>query len=166
MVRKGDVVLVDTTLIIEAHNAGCLEAITSGFRMQTVEECVRETQDGSLSRAPDARIDETRLRSSLDAVHAVTDRERAKVVALGGPLLDEGERDLWAHALGREDAWVLSGPDRASMRFGYQANLRSRLVTLETMLRVVGHTPRTAIRDHYTDAWLEDVMTKCVLGIL
>ena len=164
--KTGDVVLVDATLLIEVHHAGCLSALAAGFRLQTVEVCVRETQDGSLSRSPEHRIDETQLRSVLDAVHAVTDGERARVAALGGPILDDGERDLWAHALGRVDAWLLSGPDRASMRFGYHADMRSRLVTLERMLRVIGHTPKTAIRDHYREAWLDDLMTKCVLGLL
>jgi hypothetical protein len=164
--QAGDIVLVDTTLIIEAHNTGCLPALVKGFRFETVEQCVIETQDGSLTRAADKRIDEAQLRSGLNAVYAVTDAQRAAVAAIGGPALDAGERDLWAHALGRTDAWILCGPDRASMRFGYKANLRDRLVTLEALLAKLGHTPKVAIRDHYKQAWLDDLMQRCVLGLL
>ena len=164
--KAGDIVLVDTTLIIEAHNTDCLAALAKSFRLETVETCIRETQDGSLSRAADQIINELKLRAELNAVHAVTDAERAAVAAIGGPILDDGERDLWAHALARKDAWILSGPDKASMRFGYRANLRSRLVTLETMLSTIGHTPKVEIRDHYRQAWLDGVMRDCVLGLL
>jgi hypothetical protein len=164
--KAGDIVLVDTTLIIEAHNTGCLTALAAAFRLQTVETCVRETQDGSATRADHLRIDEGELRAQINAVHAVTDAERAVVAAIDGPILDDGERDLWAHALARTDAWILCGPDKASMRFGYKASMRARLVTLEALLREIGHTPKVPIRAHYRQEWLDDVMTNCVLGLL
>ncbi len=164
--KAGDIVLVDTTFIIEAHNSGSLTALTAAYRMQTVETCVRETQDGSAFRDSHLVIDETKLRSDLDAVHEVNDIERATVAAIGGPILDDGERDLWAHALGRTDAWILSGPDKASMKFGYKANMRSRLVTLEALLAEIGHTPKVAIRAHYRQQWLDGVMRDCILGLL
>jgi hypothetical protein len=161
-----DVVLVDTTLLIEAHRTGCLAGLTTGYRIQTVEKCVEETQNGATTRTLAQQINEMLLRTQLDAVHTVTDADRARVVALGGPIIDEGERDLWAHALGRTDAWVLCGPDRASMRFGVRANQRDRLVALEPLLKAIGHTPKEALREHYGQAWLDEVVNKAVLGIL
>ena len=164
--KPGDIVLVDTTLLIEAHRTECLAALAVGYRLQTVEKCVEETQNGTVTRSLVNRIDETMLRGQLDAVHSVTDRERARVAAVGGPVIDDGERDLWAHALGRTDAWILCGPDKASMRFGVRANQRDRLVALEPLLKVIGHTPKTALREHYRQAWLDDVVTKALLGIV
>ncbi len=164
--KPGDIVLVDTTLLIEAHRTGCLAALAVGYRLQTVEECVIETQNGATTRAVVQQIDETLLRSQLDAVHAVTDSDRARVAAVGGPIIDDGERDLWAHALGRTDTWIVCGPDRASMRFGVRAKQRDRLVALEPLLKGIGHTPKEALREHYRQAWLDEVVNKAVLGIL
>ncbi|MFN3635163.1 MAG: hypothetical protein ACK4UZ_05470 [Rhizobium rhizophilum] len=164
--RAGDVVLVDTTLLIEAHRTDCLAALAVGYRLQTVEKCVEETQNGTVTRSLTDRMDETLLRRQLDAVHSVTDHDRARVAAVGGPVIDDGERDLWAHALGRIDTWILCGPDRASMRFGVRANQRDRLVALEPLLKVIGHTPKEALREHYRQPWLDDVINKAVLGIL
>lgn len=164
--QPGDIVLVDTTLLIEAHRTGCLAAIAAGYRIQTVEKCVEETQNGATTRTVAQQIDEKLLRSQLDAVHTVTDADRTRVAAVGGPIIDEGERDLWAHALGRTDTWILCGPDKASMRFGVRANQRNRLVALEPLLKAIGHTPKEELREHYRQAWLDEVVNKAVLGIL
>jgi len=164
--QTGAVVLVDTTALIEAHNTGCLAVLAAAFRMETVEACVIETQNGHLSRAPAQRIDEAVLRALLHAVHSVTDAERAFVAAQGGPALDDGERDLWAHALGRGGPWVLCGPDKASMKFGFKAGHAARLVTLETLLVVTGQPLPAALRAHYRDAWLAGVINRLVVGKL
>ena len=55
--------------------------------------------------------------------------------------LDLGERCLWAHALTRADAWVLCGPDKASLRFGVRLGFRERLVALEGLLEAIGYRP-------------------------
>ena len=51
-----------------------------------------------------------------------------------GISLDPGELDLWAHAITRNDAWILCGPDIASLRFGLRLGVRDRLVSLEGLL--------------------------------
>jgi hypothetical protein len=109
---------------------------------------------------------EQALRGQLNAIHAVSIGELAEVAIRGGNGLDPGERGLWAHALGRDDAWILCGPDRASMRFGYEQNQRERLVSLGGLLRRINFTPQRALRSHFEQAWLDDVMNKLVLGIL
>ena len=164
--RRGDTVLVDTVAIIHAHETSCWNALTSAFDFETVEKCVEETQTGNLHRVPDDRIDEQALRRSLRAVHPVSGLERAKVAVLGGGSLDDGERDLWAHALAREDVWLLCGPDRASMRFGYNCNLRGRLVSLGAMLRTIDYRPRVRLDPHHEQAWLDEVIRKLMLGVL
>ncbi|MGC8074344.1 hypothetical protein ACP3W1_27665, partial [Salmonella enterica] len=72
---------MDTNVILEAHRTGCWRALRGGLRLETVEECVAETQTGAQRRRPEQRIDETILRRDLKSVHTVTDRERAAALA-------------------------------------------------------------------------------------
>ena len=136
MARHRGPVLVDTNVILECWRVGAWRALAGGYRVETVEDCVIETQTGYQRRRPEQQIDTAALRASLAAVHAVCDRERA-AAAVRDPLfsfLDLGEQSLWAHALARSDAWVLCGPDKASLRFGMRLGFRERLVALESLL--------------------------------
>ena len=127
MARHHGPVLVDTNAILECFRVGSWRALAGGYRVETVEDCVIETQTGFQRRRAEMQIDAAQLRASLKAVHAVEDAERA-VVAVRAPdiALDVGERSLWAHALTRSDAWVLCGPDKASMRFGVRLGLQGK----------------------------------------
>ena len=146
-------VLVDANVIIEAHRTRTWRALSSGLRVETVEACVAETQTGFQRRRKEEIIDLAELRSSLAAVHSVSVRERAELaLRKGGIALDEGEDALWAHALGRDDAWLLCGPDKASLRCGVRLGHRERLVSLEELLKRVGHRP-SGLRTAYTRKW-------------
>lgn len=149
-------ILVDTNVILEGHRTGSWRALTSRFRVETVMTCVTETQTGSQRRRPEQRIDEAGLHGSLAAVHEVLDAERA-VALLRDDLvrfLDPGEQMLWAHALGRSDAWLLCGPDKASVRLGIRLGLQDRMVALEALLDEIGHRPRMPLRTNYTKTGL------------
>ena len=127
--------------------------------METVEECVAETQAGSQRRRPEQRIDEWDLREALSAVHSVDQLERAALALRKLDLaLDAGEESLWSHALGRSDAWILCGPDKASLRCGVRLGFRQRLVSLERLLEAAGHRPRVSLRSAYTRRWLDDTL--------
>ena len=76
--------------------------------------------------------------------------------------LDRGEQSLWAHALTRQDNWVLCGPDKASLRFGVRLGLRERLVALEALLQGVGHKG-VGLRPAYTSAWLAETLGEIVI---
>jgi hypothetical protein len=39
--------LVDTNVVIESHRVAAWRALTGGYRVETVEECVAETQIGA-----------------------------------------------------------------------------------------------------------------------
>lgn len=157
-------VLVDTNTILEGHRIGCWRALAGGYRLETVEECITETQTGPLNR-PD-RIDEATLRASFGAIHGVTPLELAQVALMPGPHLDAGENALWAHAIGRSEAFVLCGPDRASMRFGIENGHRDRLVSLEHLLAEIGERPPAGMKDHFGDAWLRQVAVSIIMGTL
>ena len=156
---------MDTNVILEAHRTGSWRALTGGYAVETVEDCVTETRTGFQRRRPEHRIDQAELRDRLAGVHAVGDVERAVLAIRAGDIvLDRGEASLWAHALGRSDAWVLCGPDKASLRCGVRLGCRERLVSLEGLLDEAGHRPGTALREAYTRRWHERVLGEFVLA--
>ena len=113
MPRHRGTVLVDTNVILEAHWTGSWRALTGGCRVETVEDCVTETQTGFQRRRPERQVDETELRSRLATARAVADLQRSTLAIRAGDIaLDRGEASLWAHALGRDDEWILCGPDK------------------------------------------------------
>ncbi len=59
MVRHRGTVLVDTNVILEAHRTGFWPALTGGYGVETVEDCVTETQTG-LVPAPAVRTADRR----------------------------------------------------------------------------------------------------------
>jgi hypothetical protein len=165
MARHRGPVLVDTNVILECWRVGAWRALTGGYGVETVEDCVIETQTGYQRRRAEQRIDQTALQASLAAVHKVSDAERAAAI-VRDPLfsyLDVGEQSLWAHALARSDAWVLCGPDKASLRLGMRGGLRDRLVALEHLLHDVGYPRRTALRTNYTSGWLGKTLAEFVM---
>jgi hypothetical protein len=130
-------ILVDTNVILECWRVGSWRALAGGYPVETVEDCVTETQTGFQRRRPEQRIDAAALRQSLARVHEVSPVNLAAAIVRdeGISFLDVGERSLWAHALTRTDAWVLCGPDKASLRFGVRLGFRDRLAALEKLLR-------------------------------
>lgn len=164
MARHLGVVLVDTNVILEAHRTRSWRALTGAYGVETVEDCVAETQTGFQRRRRELQIDAGELRDSLKAVHSVETRERAALaVRVPDIALDRGETSLWAHALNRDDAWILCGPDRASLRCGVRLGFRERLVSLEGLLDDAGHRTRTALRPAYMRQWHQRAMNELAL---
>ena len=165
MARHRGPVLVDTNVILECWRVGAWRALTGGYAVETVEDCVTETQTGYQRRRLEQQIEQAALQASLAAVHKVADAERAAAMVRDAlfAYLDPGEASLWAQALTRADAWVLCGPDRASMRFGVRQGLRDRLVALETLLQDVGHQPTVALRTNYSSSWLARTLGELVI---
>ena len=129
--------LVDTNMILECHRVAAWRTLSQRYQTHTVEKCIEETQTGFQNRRPEQQIDVRALRASFSAIHAVSELEIADAI-LREPLivnLDDGEKDLWSHALTRNDAWILCGPDKASLRVRVRLGLRDRLVCLEILLR-------------------------------
>jgi hypothetical protein len=155
MARHRVPVLVDTNVILECWRIKAWRALAGRYGVETVEDCVIETQTGFQRRRPEQQINRAALVDSLKAVHKVGDKQRAAAM-VREPLfsfLDPGEQALWAHALTRTDAWVLCGPDKASLRVGILLGCRDRLVALEDLLRDAGHRPAMPLRTAYTSHW-------------
>ncbi len=152
------IVLVDANVIIECHRTGAWNGLSGGYRVQTTEVCVSETQTGYQNRNFEQHIDAEQLRQSLDAVQTVSNRDYAllEMSRADLPELDDGERSLWAHALTRTDShWLFCGPDNASLRCGIMLGYREQLSSLEGILLDVGHQCSTPLRRHYTRRWHE-----------
>lgn len=157
--------LVDANVIIESHRIGAWRVLAGGYRLETVEDCVAETQTGFQLRRAEQSIVIGELRESLTGEHLVGHRERAELlVQIEGIALDRGEESLWAHALGRDDDWFLCGPDRASLRCGVRLGFGDWIVSLEALLEGVGHRTRIPLKRHYTRKWQEAVLVEFVLA--
>ena len=87
---------MDTSVILEAHRTGSWRALTDGYAVETVEDCVTETQTGFQRRRPEYRIDQAELRDRLAGVHAVGDVERAVLAirAAISPMPEEAQRRM------------------------------------------------------------------------
>lgn len=164
MITRETSILLDTVSILAAHEHSCWKALSGHYRFETVEQCVIETQTGYQHRSPEIQIDELTLRSQLHAVHQVSQAEIAKVLVSGGGGLHEGEQQLWAHAFGRTDFWMLGGPDAASMRFGADNKFRDRLVSLGELASNINL--KVKLREHHEKLWLDKILTNHALGIL
>lgn len=165
MARHRGQVLVDTNVILESHRIWAWPALAGGYAVETVEDCVTETQTGFQRRRAEQQIDARALRASFKAVHAPGDREIAAVAVRAPDIaLDIGERSLWAHALTRVDGWILCGPDKASLRFGVRTGHRDRLVALEKLLDDAGYRPKEPLKLAYTSKWLEKTLGELALS--
>lgn len=165
--QRGQRVIVDTNVIIAAHDAGCLPQILDGFRICTVEEVIAETQRGRQRRSPERNIDETWLRGRLELIGAVTEVQRVDFTLTHESAgLDDGERDLliWANTI--EDAWLLNSPDMAVLRFAHRVNWLDRLISLEAMCRILNARLTQNLRENFREDWLVRKRTEFRLGML
>jgi hypothetical protein len=78
MARHQGVVLVDTNIILACWRNGAWRALTSGYAVETVEDCVTETQTGFQHRRKEEQVDRAQLVSALAAPpRAVSDADYA-----------------------------------------------------------------------------------------
>jgi hypothetical protein len=156
-------VLVDTNIIIEAVRARCWNALAGRYQIETVETCFDEVRAGDPLRPGYVTVDAAQL-TKLSARHAVTDLERAHL-ALTLPTsdaLDSGERDLFAHALGRTGDWTLCCADRAAVNAALALGWHERIVSLGKLVAAAGSRPD--LKDHFTEKWLAEVRTLFALA--
>lgn len=158
MDREERVLLVDTNIIIEAVRTGCWNALTGYYSVVTVVECRSEARSGDAFRPNYITVSDKDLGRMHDVVDvSATDRAKLSLAYETADALDLGERDLLAHALGREDNWQLSCSDRAAVIAALTLSWEQRLVTLEALLVPTGAQPE--LKRHYRDAWLRGVRT-------
>jgi len=98
--QRGQTVLVDTNIMIEAVRVNGWNALKAHFQIVTVDKCCEEARSGDLHRPGYVQIKESELRDRLES-HAVSDLEliTLSLACAEAAGLDDGERHLWAHAL-------------------------------------------------------------------
>ena len=164
--QRGQVVLVDTNIIIESVRTGCWNGLTTYFKVETVEKCCEEARTGEAHRPEYVNVDEPALRTRLTA-HKVSG---VMLFELGqrypdADRLDVGERHLWAHALGRNDEWLAACSDRAAVNAAVQLGWGDRLVSLEELVTAAG--ARSALRSlkgQFSSARLSEWRTAALLA--
>ena len=75
---KGDIVLMDTNVIIEAHRTKCWRAVVNAFKVETVEKCCEEAATGDKRRADYVVINVEAMKKSV-LIHPVTLLELAEL---------------------------------------------------------------------------------------
>lgn len=157
--QRGQVVLVDTNVVIEAFRARCWNAVTGHFAIETVEKCYEEALTGDPLRPGYVVVDAAQLRKGLRGRHQISGAQRAQLLVklAYSDVLDAGELDLLAHALERSDAWIASCADRAAVNAALELGWEERFVSLEAMSRAAGARPE--FKHHFTDRWLSEVRT-------
>jgi hypothetical protein len=161
--QRGQVVLLDTNIIIEAVRTACWNAVASYFALETVNKCLEEALTGDPLRRGYVKVDSAQLKKGITKTHAVTKLDAA-TFALALPTADEmdpGERELFAHALGRKDTWVASCADRAALKAAFALGWKDRIVSLESLAHATGARP--ALKSHFSERWLSEQRTAFVL---
>ncbi len=161
--QRGQIVLVDTNIIIEAVRTRSWNALIGNFTVETVEKCLEEVRTGDPMRRGYVAVDQEQLKG-VSKTHRVTPLETMRL-AVALPLaneLDAGERELFAHALGREDAWIASCADRAALTAAFDLGWKDRMVSLEALVQFAGARPD--LKHHFREHWLSDVRTSFLLG--
>jgi hypothetical protein len=165
MLRRGDIVFIDTNAIAAAHSVKAWAAIRSAFKLVTAIVCTEEvTRPNRLGEVLVAKTAES-VAQELDA-RIVDDSMRfALFEKLGDSVaLDAGERDLLALAIAQDKGvWCFCGPDKATLRALHYLGWADRMVSLEEMLQLVGVDVK-GLQSSLTKRWLEEKRTKLKLG--
>ena len=165
--QRGDQILVDTNVIIEAHRVGCWRGVVNQFHLITVEKVVEETQTGYQNRAEEQHIDPALLREQLSQVGDVSRTQLAAIdIDFPDHGLDAGEHHLVAFARTLEQpAWLLNSPDKGTIRFCSRAHWLDRLISLEAMTNALGMRHASRLRGNHTESWLRRQVTQFRLGL-
>jgi len=164
--RSGDVVLVDTNVIIEGYRTGCWKQLAQFFKLHTVEKVIEETQTGFQNRDREQNIDQVTLIMSLAKVAPISEEQRATFnIKHNHPVLDAGERDLLIYAETLSGAaWLLNTPDVAAVRFAANRDWMDRLVSLEAMIARLKCRLKENLARNYTEKWLSEKKTWLLLN--
>lgn len=167
--KKGDVVLIDTNVIIEASSVGTWNALSKFFELHTVEKVIKEAFAG---RREDSsiKLSEDDLRQSFSVVYDVEELERLtwamKHPKAAGQNIHAGERDLLVYLEQSDKAcWLLSSPDIGAMKAAHKMGFLDSIVSLEKLNLECGAGKRN-LRNNYTEKWHQDIKSKLFWGTL
>jgi hypothetical protein len=164
MAGSNRLILVDTNIIIEAVRTECWNGLRGYYELVTVEKCREEARSG-IARSPGYVVVEDNHLSSDIRIMAVTDAERVHLAmaCAESVVLDDGERDLWAHAYSRGDDWDAVCADQAAVRVAARLGWGDRLVSLEELVKAAGLRTKLQLKNHYSRRMLSIWRTKFLL---
>lgn len=153
MFQRSDSILMDTNAIIEAHRTRCWKALAGHFRLETVDKCLEESSTGQRRRPGYVVVEPEELKKTA-VIHKVSLPAFVKAQARASNFqrLDDGERELLAHALERTDSWCICSPDGNAIRVGHDLGFLDRFASLEKLALAVGLKPD--FKEHFTEKWL------------
>lgn len=162
MARTKGPILLDNNAIGDAVDLGVWNGLLGAYagQIETVEEVSEEAGTYFRKKAGQAQLMASMAKVAVNEV-STTERVRLSI-RLEDIALDDGERDLWAHACGRDDGWILCGPDKASLRAAVRLGLRDRLISLEQLLEDAGLKTK-GLRQHQTKKWLDQTLSQIVV---
>lgn len=166
---------LDTNVIIECFRIGVWGELSRGHQLETVDEVVTEVMTGDAGLRDRVTVDRTLLLGGLSKPpHAVVKRDRDRLMLLypHGPLLDPGERDLFAylnaHELPLAPLIVIGTADKGAIAFSHLPGWLDQLISLEELLAAV-KTPRAKLATLGTQhqaSFLSQVRTKVRMGVI
>ena len=163
-ISRGEAVLIDTNVILEAHRTACWNHLAGFFVLKTVDACVVECETGNQQRGVAVPVDIPLLRASAH-IERSTPRQIAELrFRLAGKVsLDPGEESLIAYACRHANAWVICSPDKAAVRACFILGFQDRVVALEDLTESSGIA--VDLRRNYTRNWLANFRTDLLLGL-
>lgn len=152
-------------IVIEAVRTGCWNAIAGQLPVATVTTCENELLRGDAARRSYVAVTPEDL--ARMQIHEL-DRGASAAFRLMYPDsdgLDEGERDLLAHASTRTDDFQVCSCDKAAVRAAFVLGWLDRVVSLEEVAARCGARPSPALKQQFTTARLSEWRTKLQLGM-
>lgn len=155
--QRGDIVLIDTNVIIYSDRIKIWKAIAHNFKLHTVEKVINEAIRKPMERMP-ISINEAELRASFTVIYNVSDKEKTQWIIDNPEIMelavDEGEADLLAYMYicGKAKVWFLCGPDVGSMKGLHKMGMLDKLVSLEYLHKMCGITKKIN-QEQYTQKW-------------
>lgn len=165
---------MDTNVIFEAFRTNCWTTLSQRYDLETVQECVDETQRGNPNKPGFIKVDLAMLTGTLAKIHLVAKREVAMLV-IAYPtcaFLDDGEKHLWARLYADQ---VLSPPivmastaDKGAIVSAHNLNWLDSLVSLEDLAQRVGvaRSSLSLLKEHYQENWLNKIKFNARMGII
>jgi hypothetical protein len=131
----------------------------------TVERIAEELAAGDRFRSDYVDIDVEELPSRI----TVEKVEQTEIINLelelaGKVIMDEGEKELLAHARSRSGEWTICSPDNSSIRAAIILGIHERLISLEDLARKAGSRP--VLEKQYREKWLRRKVTQFLLDVI
>jgi len=168
-------VFLDTNVIIECFRIGVWSELAKGHCLETVDEVVTEAMTGETGHRARVAVDRAVLLDGLSKPpHVVIKRERDRLLLQypNGPLLDPGERDLFAylnaHELPLAPFITIGTADKGAIAFSHLPEWLDQLISLEELLESAktSRAKLALLGPQHRASFLSQVRLKVRMGVI